>query len=590
MKIKVNRNSLWSEIFVKELADKGVKYACISPGSRNTPLTLAFSSNKEIKTHILVDERSNGFFALGLARASGTPVALVCTSGTAVAEFYPAIIEAFQQNIPLIVCTADRPPELQNCGANQTIHQNNIYKNHIFWSANAGLPALSSKKLSFIRSLAKKAFLESSAKGPVHVNFPFRKPLEPFIFTDEVNETLLRGEDTGRNAVSSVKEPASMKAKAMNSPMDIIYNKLKASQKCIILTGPDEPSETLPCSLQNLASVFGLPILADGASQLRYGSHDKKNVFINFEGFLRSKEFSKKIEPELILHFGRTMTSKGMEIFLENTTSEYCIINEMGNIFDPFNKSAQVLQLNPGEFCLGMVKKAEREGFLRKDSSWLELFRNAELKAERLKQELILSAEFPFEGRIISETISLMPQDSNLMISNSMPIRDLDYFAPRLNCHINVFNNRGASGIDGIISTALGIAQATQKPTVLFTGDLAFYYDMNGLLASKKYSIPLVVVLINNDGGGIFQMLPVSECDEKLFKNCFQTPQELDYSHFVKGYGGDFRDVKSWQDFKSSFTRALKNEGLSVLQLKTDPKKSTSLRRHFWKEVSKSIL
>ncbi|MGE5430211.1 MAG: 2-succinyl-5-enolpyruvyl-6-hydroxy-3-cyclohexene-1-carboxylic-acid synthase [Syntrophomonadaceae bacterium] len=583
MKIKVNRNSLWSEIFVKELADNGVKYACISPGSRNTPLTLAFSSNKNIKTHILVDERSNGFFALGLARASKSPVALVCTSGTAVAEFYPAIIEAFQQNIPLIVCTADRPPEMQDCGANQTIHQNNIYKNHIRWFCNAGLPGVTGKKLSRIKALANQAFFESQAKGPVHINFPFRKPLEPFVFTDEINENILQNLVLRESITSANVIPA------VGSITDKIYEKLKSSLRCIILAGPDEPVENFPCSLQHLASLFALPIIADGASQLRYGSHDKSNVFINFEGYLRSKEFSRKIEPELILHFGRTMTSKGMELFMEKTSSEYYIINEKGILFDPFGKTQGVLAMNSNEFCGEIIRKAESEDFKRQDNSWLEVFRSAERKAEGLKEEIIFKADFPFEGRIFKEAIRLMPQDSNLMISNSMPIRDLDYFSPKTESTLAVYNNRGASGIDGITSTALGIASATMKPTVLITGDLAFYYDLNGLLASKKYSIPLVIVLINNDGGGIFEMLPISGYDENVFRDYFQTPHELDFSHFVKGYGGNFLDIKDWQDFREAFSGALKEPGLSVLHFRTDSKASTRLRKRFWDEVGKSL-
>ncbi|MGE5353760.1 MAG: 2-succinyl-5-enolpyruvyl-6-hydroxy-3-cyclohexene-1-carboxylic-acid synthase, partial [Acidobacteriota bacterium] len=584
MKIKVNRNSLWSEIFVKELADNGVKYACISPGSRNTPLTVAFSQNNNIKTHILVDERSSGFFALGLARASKSPVALVCTSGTAVAEFYPAIIEAFQQNVPLIVLTADRPPELQNCGANQTIHQNNIYKNHICWFSNAGLPDLSRRKLSSLRALAKKAFYESSSKGPVHVNFPFRKPLEPFVFTDEINEELLQDlasapslkKDNAKN------ETASEKNAENKSLADTIYDKLKSSQKCIVLAGPDDPVENFACNLQHMASLFSLPILADGASQLRYGSHDKSNVFINFEGSLRSKEFSKKIEPELILHFGRTMTSKGIELFMEGTSSEYYIINERGSLFDPFGKTTAVLAMDPNELLIDIIKKAESEGFNREDSSWLEIFKKAEVKAEELKKEIIMKARFPFEGRIFTEAMSLMPQNSNLMISNSMPVRDLDYFSPKTEALIKVYNNRGASGIDGITSTALGIASDSMNPTVLITGDLAFYYDLNGLLAAKKYSIPLVVVLINNDGGGIFEMLPISGYKENLFREYFQTPHELDFSHFVKGYDGEFLEISDWQAFRHAFAAALKSRKLSVLHIRTDSKESVGLRRHFW--------
>ncbi|MGE5399773.1 MAG: 2-succinyl-5-enolpyruvyl-6-hydroxy-3-cyclohexene-1-carboxylic-acid synthase [Ignavibacteriales bacterium] len=583
MKIRVNRNIIWTEAFVDELAGLGVKYACISPGSRNTPLTVAFAGHKQITPYLLVDERSSGFFALGLAKASGSPIALICTSGTAAAEFYPAIIEAYQQHIPLIVCTADRPPELQNRGANQTIHQDGIYKNHICWSKNAGLPEVSRKKLNSVRKLAQTAFYKSSAHGPVHVNFPFRKPLEPFVFTDDVDELLLQKKNE-----SIIPEKPDAPPVINREMINEVFSLLQQKKRILILSGPDEAAPDFPCTLQFLAARLNLPILADGASQLRNGSHSKQNIFVNFEGYLRSDSFSQTLQPEIILHFGKTMTSKGIEIFLEKTDAKYYLINKHGDLYDPHNKAHGVISMDPTVFCQEILKLVSQNDFSPQDSTWLELFNRAETVAEELKSRLIYEAPFPFEGRIIKEVISLMPENSNLMISNSMPVRDLDYFSPAVARSITVYNNRGASGIDGIASTALGIAAASGRPTVLLTGDLAFYYDMNGLLASAKYSIPLTIILINNNGGGIFEMLPISGYD-KLFNEYFITPLNLDFSHFVNGFGGFFRNITGWSDFHNSFAETFAKSNFSVLQINTDSKKSAQQRKAFWGQVSASL-
>ncbi|HUX59756.1 MAG TPA: 2-succinyl-5-enolpyruvyl-6-hydroxy-3-cyclohexene-1-carboxylic-acid synthase, partial [Ignavibacteriaceae bacterium] len=239
MKIQVNRNILWSETFVRELVSCGVKYASLSPGSRNTPLTLAFAQNKKIKSFVHVDERSSGFFALGIAKATNSPVAIVCTSGTATAELYPAIIEAYQQRIPLIVCTADRPPELRGRGANQTINQNNLYKNHIRWFYDAGLPEMTIERISKLKEETNKAFHKClfSAKGPVHINFPFKKPFEPKTFTNEIDEDTLRfAENTAKNNLYAL--PESESTISRKSWINDISKLVSARTQGIIIVGP----------------------------------------------------------------------------------------------------------------------------------------------------------------------------------------------------------------------------------------------------------------------------------------------------------------------------------------------------------------
>lgn len=588
--MKINRNILWTETFVKELSSAGVKYACISPGSRNTPLTLAFANNKKIKSFIHIDERSCAFFGLGLAKSSRSPVALVSTSGTATAEFYPAIIEAYQQRIPLIVCTADRPPELLDCGANQTINQNNLYKNHIRWFIDVGLPEPIARRIKHIKVVARRAVYESliRAKGPVHLNFPFRKPFEPDTFTDDVNQEILEL----ANELSFDKEEFFKEddKNISNEKWFIeIFNHLKNHEKGLIIAGPENYDPAFHKKCQELSMELGYPILADGASQLRFGGHDKNNVLSNFEGFLRSEYFVSNNKPDIILQFGRTITSKALDIYLEKCSAARFMINEFGDWFDPSNKATAAIACKPFLFCEKMLEIIRSEKIERKINGWLNIFLEAEKISNSIKDEIINESDFLNEARIIPEIVKDLPENSHVMISNSMPIRDFDYFAGNINKNITIFNNRGASGIDGIISTALGIAADCNKPTFLITGDLAFYYDLNGLLAAKKYSLPLIIILINNNGGGIFEVLPISKYKD-VFDEFFLTPHFLDFSYFVKAYSGNYSLIKDWETFHETFFSALNANNFSVLEIKTDSVESLKLRKKYWQEIEKQLM
>ncbi len=590
MKIKINRNILWTETFANELVSNSIKYVCISPGSRNTPLTLAFANNKNIKSYILVDERSCAFFALGLAKSSGTPVTLVCTSGTAAAEFYPAVVEAYQQRVPLIVCTADRPPELRGVGANQTINQNNLYKNHIRWFADVGLPEPTLKGIKHIKATAGKAVSESfvRSKGPVHLNFPFRKPFEPESYTDEISKDLFnfaqKNDDRGKN-FPEAKDTKKIKNEKWFRQ---IAGQILKSKKALIIAGPENYNAKFPAGVTNLAKKLSCPIIADGSSNIRFGSHNKDYIISNFDAFLRSEPFAKKIKPDLILHFGRTITSKALDTFLENCEAARYMINDFGDWFDPSNKALGAFDCKPFLFCEKMNELLEEKEFQILPDRWINNFLNADKITQRVKSHVIENSKALNEARITSEILSLIPNDSQIMLSNSLPVRDFDSFAQNSEKQITVFNNRGASGIDGITSTALGIRAGNKRPTVLITGDLAFYYDLNGLLAAKKYSLPLIIILVNNNGGGIFEILPISNYG-KIFREFFLTPHDLDFSHFVKAFGGNYKKVKSWSDFRTSFKNSFKQKKFTVIEIQTNAAKSLRLRKKFWEEVSKKL-
>ncbi len=589
MKIKINRNILWTETFVQELAALGVKHVSISPGSRNTPLTLAFAGNKKIKTYVHIDERSSGFFALGIAKATDTPVAIVCTSGTATVELYPAIVEAYKQRVPLIICTADRPPEMLDKGANQTINQINLYKNHIRWFYDLGLPEPSISRLKQLKLAAKEAYEKSlyESKGPVHLNFHFRKPFEPKFSTDSIDEKIILFADDiqAEKVVVCQKESKDISTEKWFTN---IFNQLKKYERGLIIVGPDNYDPRFLKSCQVISQKLSYPILADGTSQLRFGKHDKSNIITGFDALLRSDKFSLKHQPEIILQFGRTITSKGLDTFLEKCNAVRYMVNTYGDWFDPADKAKAAYSCKPYLFCESMNKKFQSDKFGRKQNGWLQSFKDSERLTIQLKKEIVDTSDFPNESRIINEVLESIPNDSRIMLSNSMPVRDFDYFASNNDKKIILYNNRGASGIDGITSTALGIAAAEGKPTVLITGDLAFYYDLNGLLGAMKYNIPLVIVLINNNGGGIFEVLPISSYGE-VFRKYFLAPHNLEFKNFVEAYGGNYKNVKSWKDFRKSFDEAFKKKNFTVLEIKTNSTESLKLRKIFWKVVSERI-
>lgn len=576
---KVNKNILWATIFLEQLAKLGVKHICISPGSRSTPLTLAAAYNKKFKCLNIVDERSSAFFATGIARVTGTPVVLICTSGTATAEYYPAIIEAYQQRIPLIVCTADRPPELINRGANQTINQKNLYANHIRFFFDAGLPKISKQKLASIKKISIQSFEISSFKdkGPVHINFPFEKPFEPETYTDKIPVDFELNYKTKDELIF----PSQVNQKKVETLIQLISN----AHKGLIIVGPDGHNAEFPKLLNAVAVKTGFPIFADGASQLRFGKFSKNNVIANYDALLRSEHFLKDFSPDLILHFGRTITSKGLEQFLEKTSAPKYLINEFGDWFDPTNSAKDVLAIKPTEFCKMLLNSKKTDAISKEKKEWYEYISKVDLAAEKIKEELFTSSQFPNEPKTINLLLKNLPDKANIMLSNSLPVRDFDFFTSTLDKKITVFHNRGASGIDGILSTALGIASISKDPTILITGDLAFYYDLTSLLTAKQYNIPLIIILVNNNGGGIFQFLPISKY-QGVFDQFFTMPHSLSFKNFVKEFGGNYSLVKKQSDFEKRLNEALTANNFSVLELKTDAVSSLQLRRKYWQSVS----
>ena len=462
MLIKINRNYFWANIFFDQLAECGVKYACISPGSRSTPLTYALSQNKKIKSYVIIDERTSGFFALGIAKQTNTPVVVVTTSGTAAAELYPAIIEAYQNRVPLIICTADRPAYLRNSGANQTINQDHLYNNHARFFYDTGLPIINQKKIKQLKDSTKNVFeiCANQNVGPVHINIPFEKPLEPNSFTDEIEEKILLESLPDELNANHKKQSKAVEQKNIK----IIADLLRKSKTGLITIGPGNFSDSFYSRLENFSIKFSLPIFADASSGLRFKSLPLSSLITNYDALIRSELFPKVFTPKFVLHFGRALTSPKLEDYFSAVNPERFTINMFGDSHNTSRKF-KVIKTSEELFLEDLIKSVSvnQNNF----SPQLKNLKFLDSEIDKIKPEIFSIAKKINETGVLLNVIDSIPPNSNLMIGNSIPVRDLDFFASAVNKNIKIFQNRGASGIDGITSTALGICAQSKNPTYL---------------------------------------------------------------------------------------------------------------------------
>jgi 2-succinyl-5-enolpyruvyl-6-hydroxy-3-cyclohexene-1-carboxylate synthase len=579
--MKINRNYFWADIFVNSLLDADIRHIVISPGSRNTSLILAAVDNKEIKAISIIDERGAGFFALGLARSINKPVALMCTSGTATAEYYPAIIEAFQQRVPLIVCTADRPEYLVDTGANQTIRQTNIYKNHIRFFADFGLPSPTAKAIQAYRKNIVKGLYTAifDDRGPVHFNFPFEKPFEPHSVTDDISLNAFTSLSDGKLQFPEGKSIHEGHAPA--ATLRKIEKILSASKNSLFLVGPGDFDEDFYSNVNELARRYHAVIFGDAASGIRFTKRTLSNVVANYDTFLRKENLPDELLPDVIIIFGRTMTSVLVEKLLTTSKDFRIVINTYGDRFDPTDQNRLILNRKSTSFLLDMMALPVKKKAAVK-SNLLAYMKKADAAIEARKQKSLSRRGKVQEAELVNIIIDALPDNSTLMLGNSLPIRDYDNFASSVTKKIFVKQNRGASGIDGITATAFGLAFENKEHTFLVTGDVSFYYDINSLLIGKKHKIPLTVFVMNNNGGRIFDMLPVAQYGE-AYKEFFVTSPDIDFKHLVQGFKGNFYSVKTKEALTASLRKCLKSKTFNVIEIVVEPeysgRKRNELRR-----------
>lgn len=502
--------------FASELYAYGVREVVISPGSRSTPLAIAFEAHPNIKTWIHPDERSAAFFALGLIKGSERPVAILCTSGTAAANYTPAIAESQISRIPLIVLTSDRPHELRSVGAPQAINQVNMFANYINFQFDMPVADGSQEMLNTINYQMQIAsqYLYGPHRGPIHFNLPFREPLTPDL---EMTENLKS-------------EHKILPHYQKNIDIQDIKNILK-DKKGLIIVG-DMQHQAVD-QILTYATIHDLPILADPLSQLRKYNHP--NVITTYDLLYRSHL---NIDADFIIRVGKPVISKKLNQWLTRTNAFQILVQNNDKI-DVFPTPPHIsYEISANDFFRSLVNEPTVN---RKD--WIERWQSIEAQSRKaITQHMSQATD---ESAFVSTLIQKLTKDDALFVSNSMPIRDVDNLL--FDSEVEVYANRGANGIDGVISTALGMA--VHKKVTLLIGDLAFYHDMNGLLMAKLNDIHINVVILNNDGGGIFSYLPQKTAAEQYFERLFGTPTGLNFEYTAMLYDFSFKRLNNITDF-----------------------------------------
>jgi 2-succinyl-5-enolpyruvyl-6-hydroxy-3-cyclohexene-1-carboxylate synthase len=582
-----NRNYAFSEAFVDELARSGLRHVCICPGSRSTPLVMSLAQRPRIKVWVHLDERSAAYFALGMSRTLDEPVAVISTSGTAAANFFPAVVEAHYSHAPILIVTADRPPELWEWGANQTIDQSRMYGGHAKWSLNMASPEVTLDLLRYVREMACRALSTAvqSPAGPVHINFPFGEPLVPENVPDDIPEHIFAGTQDawdGRKQGRAYTDVQNGRRSVSREKVKELAGDIRTVRNGIIVCGPQDDPD-FPLAVSMLANRLCFPILADSLSQVRCGTHDQGLVVDCYDAFLRSEKLVQALEPEIILRFGATPTSKVLQSYLERHHQARQIVIQEGDWQDPMHVASDMFQTDPDQFARELAGAAATTSYREWSGRWLAV---AEMTREAIRDQMS-DVEEMFEGKIFTELAALLPPRATLFAGNSMPVRDLDAFYPSTSQRIRFLANRGASGIDGVVSTALGASAVTREPTVLVVGDISFYHDMNGLLAAKQYNLNATIVLANNNGGGIFSFLPQLEYKES-FEKYFATPHGLTFHAAASLYGLTYSKAVSWEEFHTAVSQSVGSSGTAIVEMQTNRDRNVELHRRIWSTVTEA--
>lgn len=574
-------NTLWAQSFTDELARAGVQEVALAPGSRSTPLVLAFSRDQRFKVRVHLDERSAAFFALGVGKATRRPAVMVTTSGTAAANVLPAVVEAHESETPLLVLTADRPSHLRDADANQTIDQVRLYGEFVRDFFEVAEPTLEATSLQHLRALAGRAVNAASGPlaGPVHMNFPFDKPLEPEdppeAFASR-NSLAVHGRPDGVPFV----EISPSRRRASDAQIAELVGSLEPSRG-VIIAGPHLEAGQVGPAVWELAAATNFPVLADPLSGARFGAPDRVHVVGAYDLILRSKETIELLKPSVIVRVGSSPTSSALLNWMSaHNGVPHLVVDAGGQWKDHGVTATTYVEADPADTLIRLAKQMKMSA----SPEWVASWRAVEMAAiEALQAE----AGIPHEGEVLSIVSSTVIPGGSLFVSSSMPIRDLDVFGHPRSERIHVYGNRGASGIDGIISTAFGVASQCDGPMVCVLGDLAFFHDQNGLLWQREDDTAVVFVLIDNNGGGIFHMLPVAE-HEPDFTRLIATPHGLDLSHAAALHGIGLRDV-TIPELTEELGRAVADGVTTVLRVQTDRIESHRRRVELAEAVGRSV-
>lgn len=637
-------NQLWSRALVDALVSSGVRHACISPGSRSAPLTLAVAERDDVTSTVHYDERSAAFFALGYARATGRPAVLICTSGTAAANFLPAVIEAHYSGAPMILLTADRPPELRDTGAWQAIDQVTLYGGYVRWFADVATPSDEPGMIRYIRNLAGRAVAMAcgTSPGPVHLNLPFREPLVPG------EDGASNGEGASNEEATTSSRPApdtvaatpridtSSRARPPSTDLQVatpeviasIAAQLAADSRGLILAGQVDAPDGYAPAVADLARATGFPILAEPMGGLRWSRHDRSALVVGYDALLRVQPWAARAAPCVVLRLGASFTWKVVATYLEaHPEAVQIVIDPRRTWDDPTRMAALRLHVDPVPICLALTAAVDalRSGLPVRDagesatrdtgdsmvrdagesavpdtgesavqrssepSRWRKVWLEASALAEQQLDDAVASAPDCTVPWVYATLIAAMPAGGIVYAANSMAVRDLDTFTKPFLKPIRAIANRGAAGIDGTLSSAMGAAYGAGVPTVLVTGDLAFLHDLNGLAAAHVGGIRVTVVLLNDGGGGIFDYLPVAAIDPATFDRYFRTPSGADMASACTAFGVPHSVASSREAFRVALEAALADPGVQVIEVPIDPARNVAVHKEYWSAVATAV-
>lgn len=579
-----NRNALWGRAIIEELVAAGVIELCHAPGSRSTPIVLAAHSNPSISLRTIIDERTAGFFALGRAAVTGHPTPVLTTSGTAAANLHPAVIEAAHARVPMLVLTADRPPELRDSEANQTINQVGLYGSAIRWAADLPEPAPQPRRLRALRTAVARAVAICRAvpPGPVHLNVPFAKPLESSEVPGDIPADL---EDRDPRAVTATTDGylRMYEGRSTLDPADVdtLVDRMQATSRGLFVVGP---STDIPFgALTTLASTIGYPVFADPLSGGRFGPHIDATAAVvgGYDGWLVPTIREQLAGPDLVIRFGRPPTSDRLRSYLAAADPEHIVVDPAGPMGDPEFATTTVLACDP-RTLIEQLPSRVRGGTATTWTATIESIESAYWSV------IAADTTDTHEDAILSTVLGELPPSATLVIGNSMPVRDLDRFGRPESTDTTVIGNRGASGIDGVLSTTFGVASATDRPTVAVVGDLAFHHDATALSLANSHDIDATIVLINNDGGGIFHLLPIEAYDPP-FTERFRAAHGRTFEDICSQFDVAYDQQPAGSDGADGIRRAFETAGPAVIEILVDGEASHRHRESLDETVATAL-
>lgn len=618
-----NLNCLWASVLAETLYRLGLETAVVCPGSRSAPLAIAFAEHPQIHALPILDERSAAFFALGSARRTHRAVALICTSGTAAANFFPAVIEAAESQVPLLILSADRPPELRHCHAGQAIDQVELFGSYPRWSTELSLPNARPGQFAYLRQTLVHAWERAhDHPGPVHLNVPLREPLAPtlqpeiqaleaswaiadfFRHLEPASLELEFGQDgdlgqdgeLGRNQLPFAPRMVPSSMGHLGGLIRAFWQSQRLTperhlRRGLIIVGPAQPANPAAFSqaIAHLSQLLGWPVLSDALNPLRHRVSEQPHLICTYDFLLRQQDAmshrAKTLHPEQVLRIGELPTSKVLRDWLAGLNSPQWVVSLNPDNLDPLHGLTRHLRTDLDSLIAACPWRLDQS----LACPYLELWLEADQRAQRaIAHSLSTDDSSPLREPQIPWLLSqTLPARTQLFVANSTPIRDVEWFWQASDRHFQVFFNRGANGIDGTLSTALGLAHHAQ-PTVLLTGDLALLHDTNGFLQAHGIQGHLTIVLINNNGGGIFELLPIRQF-ESVFESFFATPQHVDIAQLCRAYGVEHRLIKTAEAL-SQAVRVLPDTGVRVLEVRSDRRADAIWRRQFFEQSILEIL